>query len=136
MAIEQAGTGGNTVSVVDLESRKRVGVIDLGRFRRPHGIDLDRRTGRILVSCELPDQLLVLDPVARRIVRSYETKGKTAHMVALGPDGRHAYVSNSNSAAVSVIDLASGGVASIATGARPEGSVLSPYGSGIYVVNR
>ena len=83
MAIEEAGTGGNTVSIVDVAARKRVGEIPLGDYRRPHGIDLDPKTGRVLVSCELPDQLLVLDPGRRRVGRTYDTKGKTAHMVKL-----------------------------------------------------
>jgi hypothetical protein len=56
MKIEQAGTGGNTVSIIDIPGRKKVGEISTGKFRRPHGIDLDRKTGNLLVSCELPDQ--------------------------------------------------------------------------------
>ena len=33
-----AGEGGNTISIIDLEQRKRTGVIDLGDYRRPHGM--------------------------------------------------------------------------------------------------
>src|SRR5712692_4853079 len=47
MRIEQPGTGGNTVSIVDLRSRKKIGEISLGEYRRPHGIDIDRNTGRL-----------------------------------------------------------------------------------------
>jgi DNA-binding beta-propeller fold protein YncE len=62
MLIEQAGTGGNTVSIIDLKTRQRVGQIGLGKYRRPHGIDLDAKTGNLLISTELPDQLLLADP--------------------------------------------------------------------------
>src|SRR3954452_17492571 len=41
MQIEQAGKGNNTISMVDVAARKRIG-ISLGNFRRPHGIDIDR----------------------------------------------------------------------------------------------
>ncbi len=136
MRIEQAGAGGNTISIIDLAARKRIGEISLGEFRRPHGLDLDRATGRLAVSCELPDQVLIIDPQARKVIRRYATKGKTAHMVAFGPGARYAYVSNSTSNDVSVINLASGEVKLIPTKARPEGSVLSPDGRTLYVVNR
>lgn len=136
MRIEQAGTGGNSLSIIDVAARKRVGSISLGEFRRPHGIDLDPATGHLAVSCELPDQLLIVDPTTRGIVRRYQTRGRTAHMVVFGPGGKYAYVSNSTSDNVSVINLANGEVKLIATKPRPEGSVLSPDGKLVYVVNR
>ena len=136
MRIEDAGTGGNTVSIVDVAARKKVGEISLGRFHRPHGIDIDRRTGRLVVSAELPDQLLLIDPAARKVLRTYETKGKTAHMVTLGPEARWAYISNSNSANVSAVNLETGAVTLIPTGPRPEGSALARDGRELYVGNR
>jgi len=136
MQIEQAGTGGNTVSIVDLIARKKVGEINLGNFRRPHGIDIDRKTGRVVVTTELPDQLLVIDPVGRKVVRTFETRGKTSHMVTLGPGAKFAYVSNSNSGNVSALDLTNGQVTLIPTGPRPEGSALSRDGRELYVGNR
>ena len=136
MKIEQAGQGGNTVSIIDLEAKKKVGEINLGEFRRPHGISLDPATGRIAVSTELPDRLLIIDPVARKVIKSYDTKGKTSHMVMLGPGAKYAYVSNSNSANVSAINLETGAVKLIPASTRPEGSVLSPDGKFVYVCNR
>lgn len=136
MRIEQAGTGGNTVSIIDLRERRTIGNISTGEFRRPHGIDILRSTGQLLVSTELPDQLLLLDPVKRTIVRTWPTGGKTAHMVVATPDGKTAFVSNSTSANVSAIDLATGKITLIPTGARPEGSVVSRDGKRLYVCNR
>lgn len=136
MRIEQAGTGGNKVSIIDLKERKKSGEILLGDFRRPHGIDRIRTTGKILVSTELPDQLLLIDPGTRRVERTYSTGGKTAHMVVATPDGKKAYVSHSSSANVAAIDLASGKYTLIATGARPEGSAVSADGKRVYVCNR
>jgi YVTN family beta-propeller protein len=136
MRIEEAGVGGNTVSVIDLSARKKVGEISLGKFHRPHGIDLDSNSGLLAVSTELPDRLILIDPGNRQIVKTYETKGKTAHMVKFGPEGRWAYISNSNSGNVSAVELASGKVKLIPAGERPEGSTLSPDGRRLYVVNR
>lgn len=136
MTIEQAGTGGNSVSIVDIHERKKVGEISLGKYRRPHGIDLDPKTGLIYVSVELPDQLLVIDPEKRKVIKTYDTKGKTDHMVKLGPAGKWAYVSHSNSSDVGAVELATGEVKLIKTGERPEGSDLAPDGKLLYVVNR
>lgn len=136
MKIEQTGTGGNTVSVIDLESRKRIAQISTGEFRRPHGIDIDAATGRLAVSTELPDQLLIIDPDKRRVIRTYDTKGKTSHMVTFGRGGQFAYVSNSSSGGIAAIRLSDGAVTSIATGTRPEDSVLSPDGAHLFVCNR
>ncbi|MCW5982903.1 MAG: beta-propeller fold lactonase family protein [Bryobacteraceae bacterium] len=136
MLIEQVSAGGNSVSVIDIAARKRVAEISTGQYRRPHGIDLDPKTGLVYVSCELPDQLLAIDPAQRKVVRTYDTKGKTAHMVKLSADGNWAFVSHSNSANVGAVQLATGAVKLIPTGNRPEGSALSPDGKLLYVVNR
>lgn len=136
MAIEQAGEGGNTISIIDLVGRIRLGAISLGKYRRPHGIALDYRTGRLAVTTENPDRLLIVDPVRRRVVRTYDTGGHTSHMVTLDPKGEWAYVSNSRSNNVAAIHLATGKLQLIPTGARPEGSVLSRDGRYLYVVNR
>jgi YVTN family beta-propeller protein len=136
MRIEQAGTGGNTVSVIEVSTKKRIAQISTGEFRRPHGIDLDPATGRIAVSTELPDKLLLIDPDKRAIVRAYDTKGKTSHMVTFGPGARFAYVSNSSSGNIAAIRLADAEVTLIPTGTRPEDSVLSPDGRQLFVCNR
>lgn len=136
MLLETPGQGGNTVSIVDLVSRKNAGTIQLGEFRRPHGIDLDRKTGRLAISCELPDRLLIVDPVSRKVLRDYDTMGKTSHMVTLGPGAEWAFVSNSTSNNVAAVHLQSGKVKLIPTTRRPEGSVLSKDGSTLYVATR
>jgi YVTN family beta-propeller protein len=136
MRIEEIAPGGNTISIIDVAARRRAGEIPLGEYHRPHGIALDPATGRLAVSCELPDQLLIVDPAKKTVVRKYDTKGKTSHMVTFGPGGKWAYVSNSSSASVAAVELATGKVVTIPTGARPEGSVLSKDGRELYVANR
>jgi YVTN family beta-propeller protein len=136
MAIEQAGEGGNTVSIVDLAARKKIVEISLGEYHRPHGIDIDADGKQLYVTTENPDRLLVIDLATRRVVKTYDTRGKTSHIVTLGRDGKWAYVSNSRSASVSAINLETGETEVIPTADRPEGSVLSNDGKELYVVNR
>jgi len=133
--LTDAGEGGNTVSIVDVESRKKIGVIDLGNFRRPHGIDIHPKSGRMVVTTEHPPGLLLIDPVSRKVLKKYDLPGAVPHMVLFGPEGQWAYVSNTASTTVAAVHLESGKVKLIPTGPRPQGAVLSPDGKLMYVTN-
>jgi YVTN family beta-propeller protein len=133
---QNPGSGGNSISIVDINARKKIADISLGEFRRPHGIDLNPATGHLVVTTELPDQLLLIDPVKRTVLRHFATAGTTSHMVTLGPGAKWAFVSNSGSSNVSAIDMSTGASKLIATGNRPEGSALSRDGKELYVCNR
>ena len=135
MRVEHEGQGGNTVSIVDLKARKNVGEISLGKFRRPHGIAIHPKTGQLLVTTELPDRLLLIDPVKQTIVRTYETKGRASHMVVVDREGKWAYVFNAKSAAVAAIELASSELRLIETGGRPETGIFNRDQSKLYVAN-
>jgi YVTN family beta-propeller protein len=130
------GPGGNTISIIDVRSRRKVDTVDLGDFRRPHGIAALPSTGEIVVTIENPYGLLRVDPVARKVVRTYDVGGDSPHMVALGPGGRTAWVSDSGSGAVAVINLASGALeAVIPTGKNTQGSALSADGKRVFLTN-
>jgi YVTN family beta-propeller protein len=135
MRMEHAGTGGNQISIVDVAARRRVAVVDLGKFHRPHGIDADRQTGRVIVSTEAPDQLVLIDPVKRSVIRTYDNKGRQPHMVIFGPGGKWAYASNTGANNIAAVNIDSGEVKLIPTEARPQGSVLSKDGRELYVTN-
>jgi YVTN family beta-propeller protein len=135
MRMEHPGTGGNQVSIIDIAARRRIGVIDLGKYHRPHGIDADRNTGRIIVSTEAPDQLVLLDPVKRSVIRTFDNKGRQPHMVTFSADGKWAYASNTGTNQVAAVNVTTGEVKLIPTEARPQGSVLSKDGRELYVGN-
>lgn len=135
MQIENAGAGGNKVSIIDLDARERIGEVDLGDWRRPHGIDLCR-DGTLLVTTENPDQLLVINVERQEIEQEFPTGGQTPHIVRCSSDSRTAFVSNSRSRTVARIDLQSGRRDLIETGDRPEGSALSDDGAKLFVAHR
>jgi DNA-binding beta-propeller fold protein YncE len=129
------GEGGNTISVIDVEKRQKAGVIDLGNYRRPHGIDIDPKTGRIAVTIENPDGMLLIDPVKRTVLRKFDVQGEDPHMVAFGPGGQYAYVSNTGSGTVAAVHVASGKVKLIKTDAGPQGGVFTRDGKLLYLTN-
>ncbi len=136
MSIEVAGEGGNTVSIIDLKERKRIAQVSLGKYHRPHGIDVNPVTGDLLISSENPDQLIVVDVNRKRVARTFDTKGRTSHIVTSDANGEWAYVSNARSSNVAAIHLKTGETILIPAGDRPEGSVLSSDGKTLYVSNR
>ena len=127
--------GTNSISVVNVHTMKKVDEIDLGRFHRPHGIAIVPGTNRLVATTERPAGLIMVDPAQRKVVRDYDVKGKSPHMVIPFPGGRLAYVSDTDSDAVAVVDLQAGTTTLIPVGARPQGAVLSPDHSRLYVVN-
>jgi YVTN family beta-propeller protein len=130
----ETGPGENTVSVIDVPSQRRTAVIDLGQFRRPHGLTVDEASGRVWVATEQPSQLLSVDPVKRQILRRYDVQGKAPHIVNLGLGG-WAFTSNTDTGTVAAIDTQSGEVRLIPSGARPQGQALSPDRKTMYVAN-
>src|ERR1700754_3927439 len=73
------GDGWNTISIIDLATRKKIGLIDISPNRRPHGMALIAKTGQILTTIENPYGLLMVDPAAKKVVRKYDVKGTTPH---------------------------------------------------------
>ncbi|HEV2445887.1 MAG TPA: beta-propeller fold lactonase family protein, partial [Candidatus Sulfopaludibacter sp.] len=126
--------GANTIAVVDVATMRKTADIDLGRFHRPHGLAL-LGDGRLLATIERPFGLILVDPRERRVVRDYDVKGKSPHMVIPTPDGGRAFVSDVDSDSVAAIRLADGTARTIATGAHPQGGVFSADGRFLYMTN-
>lgn len=128
--------GGNMISIVDLERREKVGEIDLGKFHRPHGIEMSE-SGRLYVTCDFPASLVVVDPRAKKVVEHYDVGQSLPHMVAVTHDEKKAYTANSGSGTVTAVRLGDPKpVAQIEIGGVPMGLALSPDGARLYAANR
>ena len=126
------GPGGNTISIIDIQLRKRVGTLPLGKFHRPHGISLDPHSSRAFVTSENPDRLVLVDLDARAVIRDFDNGGVDPHMVTFGLDG-WGYASNTASGTVGAVHAASGELRLIEVGKGPQGSLLSRDGTKLWV---
>jgi DNA-binding beta-propeller fold protein YncE len=133
------GTGqapGSTLTLVDVAAAAVVRTIELGEYRRPHGVVwLDGR--RALVTAEANQALLEIDVQAGTVLRALPTDQEVSHMVVATPDGARAFVANIGSGTVTAIDLAEGWKrAHAVTGAGAEGIALAAGGREVWVTNR
>ena len=130
------GPGGNTVSIIDVASRSRVGILPLGKFHRPHGIALDPNSSRALVTSENPDRIVLVDLDARAVIKDFDNGGTDPHMVSFGRDGVWGYVSNTATATVGAVHTVTGELKLIDVGRGPQGSLLSSDGKTLWVTCR
>jgi YVTN family beta-propeller protein len=132
--------GGRAIAIVDLDARRKTGEIDLGRFRRPHGIARGK-SGRLYVTCDRPPALVVVDPGARKVVGHVDVGQALPHMVVVTPDEAKAYTANSGAGTVTAIVLGAGEGESkvlkhLPIGGVPMGLALSTDGRRLYAANR
>lgn len=128
---------GSSLTVIDLPTASVVRTIDLGEYRRPHGLLFLPGGKRALVTAEDNKALLEVDIEEGTVVEAYATLQEVSHMVEVALGGRKAFVANIGSGSVSVIDLEQGITArTIETGAGAEGITASVDGKQIWVTNR
>ncbi len=128
---------GNTLSVYNVKVAKLVRTIDLGENTRPHGMDWINGTEKMLVTTEGNQTVLLIDVSQGEILQKMDAGEKIAHMVAVSPDGKHAYVSSIGTGNVTVFNLETGKkVHRMHSGKGAEGIAVSPDGNELWVTNR
>jgi YVTN family beta-propeller protein len=142
-----AGNGfANSLSVVDLTTRKALPPIDLGSMSRPHGLAL--AGGRIYFTAEGSRSIGRYDPASRKVDWTLSTGQDGTHMIIATSDLRRLFTSNLGSASVCIIEqrgaeapppqTEAGGdwrVTVVPVGRGAEGFDLSPDGKELWVAN-
>lgn len=133
------GTGprpGSTVTVVDIDARRAVRTLRLGRHTRPHGVEV-APDGSLWITTEGSGHLLRVDPRTGTILAEVETGGDVSHMVVMAPGAGRVYTANIGSGTVTAVDAETGEVLTqMPTGAGAEGLAVSHDGATVYVSNR
>jgi YVTN family beta-propeller protein len=126
---------GDSISVIDVRTRKELRKIDLGADRDPHGIQVSRDGRKLYVTAETVHAVLEIDVATDRVLRTLKT-GRKSHMLVLAPDGRRLYTSNGPSGTVTVLDLETGvAVAEIPTGRGSAGIDITPDGRTVWTAS-
>lgn len=128
------GAPGSTLTLIDVAAATGLGTIELGEYRRPHGIAfLDGQ--RVAVTVEENKAVIIVDLEAGRVEKAVPTDQEISHMLALSADRKRAFIANIGSGSLSVLDLEAGEkLAIIATGDGAEGVAVA--GDQVWVSNR
>lgn len=128
--------GGNSISIVDLVSRRAAGEIFLGEYHRPHGIERGK-SGLFYVTTDFPASVLVVDGAKRKVLRAIPVDGKLPHMVQVDAAESWAFTANAGSGDLSLLSLREGRqVARIETGGVPMGFALARDEKTLFVATR
>jgi YVTN family beta-propeller protein len=98
---------GNTLSVIDLAAPTPVvsRTIDLGQYSRPHGVAFVLGGGKLAVTSEATQRLVIVDFASGRVDTALATNARGSHMVAARRDGRRAWTANIQDGNVTEFDL-------------------------------
>jgi YVTN family beta-propeller protein len=130
---------GNSISVIDLASRKETKRVDLGPLLRPHGIV--ERGGKIYFTAELARAVARYDPAADKVDLIVGTGQAVTHMLVMHPKREVVYTADILSNTATVIELEKRQeipgppphVAHVGVGPQPEGIDISPDGRELWV---
>ena len=133
--ITDYGTGpapGSSLTVIDLASRTVVKKIDLGEYRRPHGVQFLDGDSLVAVTVEANEAVLVVSLAGGSIRRVVKTNQATSHMVSLRADRKIGYTSNIRGNSISEVNLETGATRALTVGAQPEGIGARPDGREVW----
>ena len=126
---------GNQLAVIDLGTKAVVRTIDLGEFRRPHGVvALTGSPDLVTVTSEASANLLVVNIATGEIQAAVPTEARGSHMVAVTADGSRGFTANVPDGSVSEIDLASRALVRVSpVASMTEGVAVTPDGAEVWV---
>jgi len=135
VGVGQAGTDGRTIDIIDLATRTRTDTVDLGASVRPHCPQFTPST--LLVTGEVGDHVLVMDPDSLTLRGRIPTGAPQAHMLAVSADGMVGCTANIEPGSVSILDLENRALrAVVPVAGRINRIVLTPDGGRAYTADQ
>lgn len=128
-----AQAAGNSLTVVDLRTRTVARTIDLGEYRRPHGIVVLPGDSLVIVTSEM-SRATVLVSIERGVLSGIQTNQAGSHMVAVTADGRRGYTANVGSGSITELDIPGGrATRTLQVAPATEGIAVTPDGREVWV---
>jgi YVTN family beta-propeller protein len=132
-----AQTPGNTISVIDIATRREVRKLDVSPLRRPHG--LFAHDGKLYFTAEINRAIGRYDPASNQIDWILGTGQAGTHMVLSNKDGSVLFTANIGGDSMSVIERGNNplawNVTIVPVGKGPEGFDLSPDGKQLWAAH-
>lgn len=129
---------GNTLSLIDIATRKEIRRVDLGPLSLPHGVAYS--DGRFYFTAEGARAIGAYDPVSNHVVWIMGTGQNTTHNLVFSPDGKTIFTANRGSNTVTAFELSGDPLAAngwrttvIPVCRSPQGLDVSPDGSVLWV---
>lgn len=128
------GPGGNTLTVIDVPALRVARTIDLGQYRRPHGLAFLPGDSLVAVTSEATGNVVIAHVAEGAVRRAIPTRQNGSHMVGVVADGSLMYTGNIGSNSVSELNGRTGEfVRTFDVPAQPEAINVTPDGSEVWV---
>jgi DNA-binding beta-propeller fold protein YncE len=126
--------GNNTLTVIDVPGLEVARTIDLGEYRRPHGIAFLPGDSLVVVTSEEARAVVVVRVADGSIVKAVSTGQGGSHMLAVTGDGTTIYTGNIRDGTVSQLDVTTGERSQLfRTPPQPEAITVTADGREVWV---
>ena len=127
-----AQVAGSSLTVIDLDALEVARTIEVGPYRRPHGVLFLPGDTLLAVTAEANQAVLLVD-FRTGEAAAVETAAQGTHMVAATADGATLFTANVHSGTVTRIDVRTREVRSAPVAPVSEGVAVLPDGSQVWV---
>lgn len=128
------GAAGNSLTLIDVDAATVARTIDLGEYRRPHGMAFLPGDSILAVTSEVSRAVLLVHVARGIVLGTIPTTAPASHMLALTADGTRLYTSNVAAGSVTEQDVpARGALRTIAVAPAVEGIAVTPAGDEVWV---
>ncbi len=102
------GSGGRSLTVIDVASERIARTVDLSLYPRPHGIDFLPGDSILAITSEASRNIVFVRLSDGEVTGAIDTGQGGSHMLALAGAGSRIYTSNGQGNSVSELDVVSG----------------------------
>jgi len=125
---------GNSITVIDLAKLAVGRTIDLGDYRRPHGMAFFPGDTVLAVTSEVSRAVLLVDFRDGHVIGTVPTNGRASHMLAMSSRGDELFTTNIVDGSISRLDVTKRETKRVIPVAKQvEGIAISPDGKRVWV---
>lgn len=125
---------GKSITVIDVAHLTVARTIDLGEYRRPHGMAFFPGDSLLAVTSEVSRAVLLVDFRSGRVVGTVPTSARASHMLAMSSAGNELFTTNVADGSISRLDVGRKVTRLVIPVAKQvEGIAITPDGKHVWV---